>query len=197
MRLAVAVGPRRLVVVVVLLVRGCGGGAADERRRRRRRPRRTGDGADDEGSRSRSPACRRWSSMGDTVRFQTPEGAVVRVTASDYADPGDAAGRRRAPTAGERLVTLELTVTPEGAEGTAAVTAAVRKADSFILIAEDDTLTVAQLGGRRPARAPTCRPVRPSRRHARLLRRRGRPAPLRVHAGRGLPAALGDLGPGS
>ena len=28
--------------------------------------------------------------MGDTVRFETPEGAVVRVTASGYADPGDA-----------------------------------------------------------------------------------------------------------
>ena len=82
--------------------------------------------------------------MGETVRFLTPEGAVVQVTASDYADPGDAPDGVSA-AAGERLVTLELTVTAEGAEGAAAVKAPFTK-DSFLLIAEDDTLTVAQLG---------------------------------------------------
>src|SRR5690606_11138756 len=76
----------------------------------------------------------------------TPQGAVVRVTVSDYADPGDAPAGATAE-AGERLVTLKLSVTPEGAEGTAAVALPFKKADSFILIAEDDTLTVAQLGG--------------------------------------------------
>ncbi len=83
--------------------------------------------------------------MGDTVRFQTPEGAVVRVTVDGYADPGDAPPGATADP-GERLVTLELSVTPEGAEGTASVPLPFEKADSFILIAEDDTLTVAQLG---------------------------------------------------
>ena len=83
--------------------------------------------------------------MGDTVRFQTPEGAVVRVTVDGYADPGDAPSGATAEP-GERLVTLELSVTPEGAEGTASVPLPFEKADSFILIAEDDTLTVAQLG---------------------------------------------------
>jgi hypothetical protein len=82
--------------------------------------------------------------MGETVRFLTPEGAVVQVTASDYADPGDAPDGVSA-AAGERLVTLELTVTAEGAEGTAAVKAPFTE-DSFLLIAEDDTLTVAQFG---------------------------------------------------
>ena len=83
--------------------------------------------------------------LGETVRFETPEGAVVRVTVGGYADPGDAPAGVNAG-AGERLVTLELTVTPEGEEGTAAVPLPFKKADSFILIAEDDTLTVAQLG---------------------------------------------------
>jgi hypothetical protein len=83
--------------------------------------------------------------MGETVRFLTPEGAVVQVTASDYADPGDAPDGVSAG-AGERLVTLELTVTAEGAEGTSAVKAPFTK-DSFLLIAEDDTLTVAQFDG--------------------------------------------------
>jgi hypothetical protein len=82
--------------------------------------------------------------MGETVRFLTPEGAVVQVTAGDYADPGDAPDGVNAET-GERLVTLELTVTAEGEAGTAAVKAPFKK-DSFMLIAEDDTITVAQLG---------------------------------------------------
>ena len=81
---------------------------------------------------------------GETVRFLTPEGTVVQVTASDYADPGDASDGVSAE-AGERLVTLELTVTAEGAAGTAAVKAPFTR-DSFLLIAEDDSITVAQLG---------------------------------------------------
>ncbi len=83
--------------------------------------------------------------MGDTVRFRTPEGAVVSVTAAGYADPGDAPDGVTAE-AGERIVTLELTVAAEDPEGTAAVEAPFRKADSFLLIAEDDTITVARPG---------------------------------------------------
>lgn len=83
--------------------------------------------------------------IGKTVRFLTPESAVVRVTASDYADPGAAPGGV-SPDAGERLVTLELRVTAEGAAGTATVTAPFSQTDSFLLIAADDTITVAKLG---------------------------------------------------
>lgn len=85
--------------------------------------------------------------MGDTVRFLTPEGAVVSVTAAaaGYADPGDAPDGVTAE-AGERIVTLELTVTAEDPEGAAAVEAPFRKTDSFLLIAEDDTITVARPG---------------------------------------------------
>ncbi len=36
-------------------------------------------------------------------------------------------------------------MSPEGAEGTALVPLPFKKADSFVLVAEDDTLTVAQL----------------------------------------------------
>ena len=70
---------------------------------------------------------------------------MVRVTAGGYADPGDAPAGASAD-AGERLVTLELRVTAEGPEGTAAIRVPFEKADSFLLIAEDDTITVAQLG---------------------------------------------------
>ncbi len=84
-------------------------------------------------------------SIGETVRFMTPEGAVVRVTASDYEDPG-AAPDGVSADAGERLVTLELTVTAEGAAGTPAVPAPFATADSFILIAADDTIAAAKLG---------------------------------------------------
>jgi hypothetical protein len=80
------------------------------------------------------------------VRFETPEGAVVRVTASGYADPGDPPAGAAAD-AGERLVTLELSVTPEGDANDAEVPLPFEKADAFILIAEDDTLTVAQIAG--------------------------------------------------
>ena len=110
--------------------------------------------------------------MGDTVRFRTPEGAVVSVTAAGYADPGDAPDGVTAD-AGERIVTLELTVAPEGAEGTAAVEVPFRKADSFLLIAEDDTITVARLGDDALLGA-TLPPGETHLRDARLLRRRVR-----------------------
>jgi hypothetical protein len=135
-----------IIVVVVLLVRGCGGDAADES---------SGTPPDSAGAGASAPATKEPEpvsslpplvGLGDTVRFETPEGAVVRVTASGYADPGDAPSGISADP-GERIVTLKLRVTPEGAEGTALVPLPFKKADSFILIAEDDTLTAAQLAG--------------------------------------------------
>ncbi|HEX5642125.1 MAG TPA: hypothetical protein VFZ86_07265 [Thermoleophilia bacterium] len=134
-----------IIVVVVLLVRGCGGDAVDEPSGTP--PASASAGASAQATEEPEPV----SSLpplvgvGDTVRFETPEGAVVRVTASGYADPGDApAGVSADP--GERIVTLKLSVTPEGAEGTALVPLPFKKADSFILIAEDDTLTAALTG---------------------------------------------------
>ena len=145
MRLAVAIILLiALIVVVVLLIRGCGGGGpADE-------PTATPSAsltpeAEATGGPEPVSTAPPLVGMGDTVRFQTAEGAVIRVTAADYADPGEApAGATADP--GERIVTLKLSVRPEGAEGTAAVPLPFAKADSFILIAEDDTLTVAQIG---------------------------------------------------
>ncbi len=83
-------------------------------------------------------------SLGEAARFQTREEAVVRVVVDSLADPGEATGAEAG--AGERLVTLELSVTAEGEEGTAAVPLPFAKADSFLLVAADDTLYVAQLG---------------------------------------------------
>jgi hypothetical protein len=141
-RLAVAIAFLvAVIVVVVLLVRGCGGDAPESSGTPS--PEATATTATGEPTpvSSLPPLV----GMGDTVRFRTPDGAVVRVTVGDYADPGDAPSGATADP-GERLVTLELSVTPEGAEGTASVPSPFEKADSFILIAEDDTLTVAQLG---------------------------------------------------
>ncbi len=144
MRLAVAIilliG---LIIVVVLLIRGCGEDGSGQ-------PTATPSATltpEAEGTQEPEPVATvpPLVSPGDTVRFETPEGAVVRVTAADYADPGDAPSGITADP-GERLVTLKLSVTPEGAEGTAAVPLPFAKADSFLLIAEDDTLTAAQLG---------------------------------------------------
>jgi hypothetical protein len=132
-----------IIVVVALLVRGCGGGAADESAGT---PPTSPDASAEATKEEPGPVASLppLVGMGDAVRFETPEGAVVRVTASDYADPGEApAGISADP--GERIVTLELRVTPEGAEGTALVPLPFKQADSFILIAGDDTLTVAQL----------------------------------------------------
>ena len=131
--------------------------------------------------------------MGDTVRFQTPDGAVVRVTVDGYADPGDAPSGATADP-GERLVTLELSVTPEGAEGTAAVPLPFEKADSFILIAEDDTLTVAQLGGDELLGA-TLPPGETVSTTLAFSVGAASADPLRVHAGGGVAAAIGHLGP--
>jgi hypothetical protein len=146
MRLAVAVILLiALIVVVVLLIRGCGDGGAADKPAATPSPALTPEA---EATKEPEPVSTTppLVGMGDTVRFETPEGAVIRVTAADYADPGDApAGVTADP--GEHIVTLKLSVTPEGAEGTAAVPLPFAKADSFLLIAEDDTLTVAQLGG--------------------------------------------------
>ena len=146
MRLAVAIALLVAVIVIVaLLVRGCGGGDSTNE---------AGGTSSPEATPTTTTATEKPKpvaslpplvGMGDTVRFQTPDGAVVRVTVDGYADPGDAPSGAAADP-GERLVTLKLSVTPEGAEGTASVPLPFEKADSFILIAEDDTLTVAQLG---------------------------------------------------
>jgi hypothetical protein len=82
--------------------------------------------------------------LGDAVRFETPEGAVMRVKVDDFKDPGEADGV--SPDSGERLVTLRLTVTSEGTAGTAAVPLPFEVADSFILIMENDELAPARLG---------------------------------------------------
>jgi hypothetical protein len=138
-RLAVAVAILVVVIVAfVLLVRGCGGGEDTASPQAT-----TGSGggatATPEPVSTKPPLV----GMGDTVRFQTPQGPVVRVTVSRYADPGDPPASAT-PEAGERLVTVKLSVTSEGA---AKVPLPFNKADSFILVAEDDTLTVAQIGG--------------------------------------------------
>lgn len=134
-----------IIVVVVLLVRGCGGDAVDEPSGTQ--PASAGAGASAQATEEPEPVSSLppLVGLGDTLRFETPEGAVVRVTASGYADPGDApAGVSADP--GERIVTLKLRVTPEGAEGTALVPLPFKTADSFILIAEDDTLAAALTG---------------------------------------------------
>jgi hypothetical protein len=132
-----------LIVVVVLLVRGCGGEAAEEPAETPAATPRAEESAQATKTPKPVSSVPPLVGLGDTVRFETPEGAVVRVTASGYADPGDApAGISAEP--GERLVTLTLKVTPEGAEGTALVPLPFKTAESFILIAEDDTLAAAQ-----------------------------------------------------
>jgi hypothetical protein len=144
-RLAVLVALNvAIIVVAVLIVRGCGEDTADESAGTP--PASPGAGASAQTTKEPEPVSSLppLVGMGDTVRFETPEGAVVRVTASGYADPGDAPAGISAD-AGERIVTLKLRVTPEGAEGTALVPLPFKSADSFILIAEDDTLAAAQL----------------------------------------------------
>lgn len=144
MRLAVAIAVLvAAIVIVVILVRGCGNEPAGESTPT---PASTpATEAQATGSPEPVSSLPPLVGVGETVRFRTPEGAVVRVTVDDYADPGDAPSGAAADP-GERLVTLRLSVTPEGAEGTAAVPLPFEKADSFILVAEDDTLTVAQVG---------------------------------------------------
>lgn len=147
MRLAVLVAAVVVVViVVVLLVRGCGGGADQPVQPA---PATTQAGASSTASKKATPTPKPVStkpplvSLGDTVRFETPEGAVVRVTADDFKDPGQVDGV--SPDSGERLVTLKLTVTPEGTAGTAAVPLPFEVADSFILVMENDELAPAVL----------------------------------------------------
>lgn len=147
MRLAVLVAAVVVVIVVVLLVRGCGGGGADEAAQT---PAPTDAGASAAASAKATATPKPVStkpplvSLGDTVRFETPEGAVVRVTVDDFQDPGEADGV--SPDSGERLVTLRLKVTAEGAAGTAAVPLPFEVADSFILVMENDELAAAKLG---------------------------------------------------
>jgi hypothetical protein len=143
LRLAVAVAILVAVIVaIILLLRGCGGAAEEPAG-----PQGTATpGAEaTTGAATPKPVSTKppLVGLGDTVRFQTPDGAVIRVTVGDYADPGDPPPDATAEV-GERLVTLKLSVTPEGA---AKVPLPFERADSFILVAEDDTLTVAQLGG--------------------------------------------------
>ena len=146
MRLAVAIALLvAVIVIIVLVVRGCGGGDSTNEPAGASSPEATPTTAAATEKPKPVASLPPLVGMGDTVRFQTPDGAVVRVTVGDYADPGDAPSGAAADP-GERLVTLKLSVTPEGAEGTASVPLPFQKADSFILIAEDDTLTVAQLG---------------------------------------------------
>lgn len=146
-RLAVAIAILvALIVAVALLVRACGG--ADDKPAGPQATAAPGTGATAEATASPRPVSTTppLVGVGDTVRFETPEGAVVRATVSDFRDPGDPPPGAAAE-AGERLVTLRLSVTPEGAEGTAEVPLPFEKADSFMLVAEDDTLSVAQLAG--------------------------------------------------
>lgn len=146
LRLAVLVAAVIVVTVVVLLARGCGGGADEAGQPA---PNETRAGATASPSATATPTPKPVStkpplvSLGDTVRFQTPEGAVVRVTVDDVEDPGEAEGV--SPDPGERLVTLKLTVTPEGTAGTAAVPLPFEVADSFILVMENDELAAARL----------------------------------------------------
>jgi len=141
-RLAVAVAVLVAVIVAIVLVaRGCGGAAEEPAAPQSTATPGAAATADASATPQPVPTQPPLVGLGDTVRFQTPDGAVVRVTVSDYADPGDPPPGVTAD-AGERLVTLELSVKPEGAT---AVPLPFETADSFLLVAEDDTLTVAQL----------------------------------------------------
>ncbi len=149
MRLAVLVAAVLVVIViVVLLLRGCGGEGGGSGQPAATP---TAAAASPAGTAKATPTPRPVSTepplvaLGDTVRFQTPEGAVVRVTVKDFKDPGQELDGVSADP-GQRLVTLDLTVTPEGEAGTAAVPLPFEVADSFILIMEDDQLSAAKLG---------------------------------------------------
>ena len=149
MRLAVLVAAVVVVIViVVLLLRGCGGEGGGSGQPAATP---TAAAASPAGTAKATPTPRPVSTepplvaLGDTVRFQTPEGAVVRVTVKDFKDPGQELDGVSADP-GQRLVTLDLTVTPEGEAGTAAVPLPFEVADSFILIMEDDQLSAAKLG---------------------------------------------------
>ncbi len=147
-RLAVAVVILVVVIVVItLLVRSCAcGGDATEAVP-------TPSPADgqtetpaEETSRAASPvpSAPPLVGLGDTVRFETPQGAIVRVSVSDYSAT-DEPPPGVTPGPGERIVTLRLDVTPEGDAGSAPVRLPFKKRDSFLLISEDESGVVAQL----------------------------------------------------
>lgn len=146
MRLAALVAAIVVVIVVVLLaVRGCGDGSGDSPA-----PKASAAGATAPASVVKTttkpspvPTDPPLVSLGDTVRFETPDGAVVRVKADGYDDPAQVDGVSADP--GQRLVSLRLTVTPEGTPGTAAVRLPFEAADSFVLVMEDDELSGAKL----------------------------------------------------
>ncbi len=150
LRLAALIAAVVAVVVVALLLRGCGGGADQPAQPAAVA---TGAAASPAASARAAPTPSPVStkpplvSLGDTVRFQTPEGAVVRVTVDDFQDPGRSDSV--SPDAGERLVTLKFTVTAEGDPGTARVPLPFESADSFLLVMEDDELATAKLSGGR------------------------------------------------
>lgn len=131
-----------VIVVLVLLVRGCGGGGeADQPASGAATAVASGQATPKPKPVSTEPPL---VALGDTVRFETPEGAVIRVTVKDFKDPGQELDDVSADP-GQRLVTLELTVSPEGAEGSATVPLPFEVADSFILIMENDELAGAKL----------------------------------------------------
>lgn len=139
-----------VVIVVALLVRSCGGPEAGQPDGRAQDSGQT-SGATAAATAGPAKSPKPVSSLpplvalGDTVRYETPEGAVVRVTVGGYADPGTAPDGVTAD-AGERLVSLKLSVTPEGGPGTAAVPLPFA-ADSFVLVMQNDELAAARLGG--------------------------------------------------
>jgi hypothetical protein len=136
-----------VIVVIVLLLRSCGGQEAEQPGGTAQEPGQTSPAATAEATQDPKPVSTTppLVGLGDTVRFETPEGAVVRVTVDDYADPGTAPDGVSAD-AGERIVTLRLSVTAEGEAGTAAVPLPFEKADSFILVMENDELATSKLG---------------------------------------------------
>ena len=87
-----------------------------------------------------APLC----TLGEAARFQTPQGAIMRVRAAGFADPGEPAEGVSA-AADERLVTLRFTVTVESTGGDPAARLPFAGAESFLLIAADDMIYVAKL----------------------------------------------------
>jgi hypothetical protein len=147
MRLAVLVAAVVVVIViVVLLARGCGGEGGGSGQAVTPPAAGSSSTVGAKATPTPKPVSTKppLVALGDAVRFETPEGAVMQVKVDDFKDPGEADGV--SPDSGERLVTLRLTVTPEGTAGTAAVPLPFGVADSFILIMENDELAPARLG---------------------------------------------------
>jgi hypothetical protein len=145
-RLAVLVaGIVVVIVLLVLVVRSCGGGADDSAKPQAAATGSVKKSASPKASAKPKPVSTEppLVSLGDVVRFKTPEGAVIRVKASAFTDPAQVDGI--SPDPGQRLVTLQLTVSPEGEAGTAAVRLPFDVADTFVLIMKDDELSGAKL----------------------------------------------------